>query len=92
MPAVERRGAEPARKGWGMTYAGLAKTWATLLIAIFAATLLSTMALATGAEAQAVGCTGQVVLDPGHGGTDPGAENKAFDQGEGRLYEEVART
>ncbi len=61
-----------------MTYAGLAKTWATLLIAIFAATLLSTMALATGAEAQAVGCTGQVVLDPGHGGTDPGAVNNKY--------------
>ena len=74
-----------------MTYAGLSKTWATLLIAIFAATLLSTMALATGAEAQAVGCTGQVVLDPGHGGTDPGAVNNKYNLKEKEQTLDVAK-
>ena len=59
-----------------MTYAGLFKAWATVLAAILVAILLSTIALTTGAEAQAAGCTGKVVLDPGHGGTDPGAVNK----------------
>src|SRR5215210_6140741 len=56
-----------------MTYANLIKAWATVLTAILVAILLSTMALTTGAEAQTAGCTGNVVLDPGHGGTDPGA-------------------
>jgi N-acetylmuramoyl-L-alanine amidase len=60
-----------------MTYAGLFKAWATVLAAIFVAILLSTIALTVGAEqARAAGCTGKVVLDPGHGGTDSGAVNK----------------
>jgi len=61
-----------------MTYAGLFKAWATVLTAILVAVLLSTIALTTGAEAQAAGCTGKVVLDPGHGGTDSGAVNKKY--------------
>ncbi|MBA2715205.1 MAG: N-acetylmuramoyl-L-alanine amidase, partial [Rubrobacteraceae bacterium] len=44
-----------------------------MLTAILVAILLSTIALTTGAEAQAGDCTGTVVLDPGHGGTDSGA-------------------
>ena len=59
-----------------MVYAGLFKAWATVLAAILVAILLSTIALTIGAEkARAAGCTGKVVLDPGHGGTDSGAVN-----------------
>ncbi|CAN5741936.1 hypothetical protein BH18ACT11_BH18ACT11_24400 [soil metagenome] len=61
-----------------MTYAGLFKTWATVLTAMLAAILLAVAAFTTGAEAQAAGCTGNVVLDPGHGGTDPGAVNTRY--------------
>jgi N-acetylmuramoyl-L-alanine amidase len=31
-----------------------------------------------GAEAQEIGCTGDVVLDAGHGGSDPGAVNSRY--------------
>ena len=61
-----------------MTHAGLFKTWATVLTAIFIAIVLSTTVHTTGAEAQAAGCAGRVVLDPGHGGTDPGAVNTTY--------------
>lgn len=61
-----------------MPHAGLFKTWATVLTAILVALLLSTAAFTTGAGAQEAGCTGQVVLDAGHGGTDPGAVNTKY--------------
>ena len=62
-----------------MTYAGLFKTWATVLIAILAAILLSVAAFTTGAGAQEQPpCSGKVVLDPGHGGTDSGAVNNGL--------------
>jgi N-acetylmuramoyl-L-alanine amidase len=61
-----------------MLYADLFKSWAAVLAAILVALLLSTAAFTTGAEAQDVGCKGQVVLDPGHGGTDPGAVNNTY--------------
>jgi N-acetylmuramoyl-L-alanine amidase len=61
-----------------MAYADLFKSWATVLAAILVALLLSTTAFTTGAEAQDVGCKGQVVLDPGHGGTDSGAVNNTY--------------
>jgi N-acetylmuramoyl-L-alanine amidase len=56
-----------------MTYANLFKVWATVLVAILAAILLSVAALTTGAGAQEASCSGKVVLDAGHGGTDSGA-------------------
>jgi N-acetylmuramoyl-L-alanine amidase len=56
-----------------MTYTGLFRMWATLLAAILAAILLSMAAFTTGAGAQEQPCSGKVVLDPGHGGTDWGA-------------------
>ena len=57
-----------------MTHAGLLKTWATVLAAILASILLSVAAFTTGAGAQEQSlCSGKVVLDPGHGGTDSGA-------------------
>src|SRR5215212_4379202 len=61
-----------------MTYAGLFKVWATVLVAILAAILLSVAAFTIGAAAQEAGCTGEVVLDAGHGGTDPGASNTEY--------------
>ena len=61
-----------------MTYAGLFKVWATVLVAILAAILLSVAAFTTGAAAQEAGCTGEVVLDAGHGGTDSGAVNNKY--------------
>ena len=57
-----------------MTYANLFKVWATVLVAIFAAILLSTAAFTTGAGAQVQPLSGKtVVIDPGHGGSDSGA-------------------
>jgi N-acetylmuramoyl-L-alanine amidase len=61
-----------------MTHAGFFKVWATVLAAILAAILLSATAFSTGAGAQEAGCRGQVVLDPGHGGTDSGAVNTKY--------------
>jgi len=61
-----------------MTYAGLFRVWATVLVAILAAILLSIAAFTTGAGAQETGCSGKVVLDAGHGGTDSGAVNTKY--------------
>jgi N-acetylmuramoyl-L-alanine amidase len=62
-----------------MTYTGLFRVWATVLAAILAAILLSMAAFTTGAGAQEQPpCSGKVVLDPGHGGTDPGAVNTKY--------------
>ena len=65
-----------------MTYADLYKAWATVLAAMLAALLLSTAAFSTGAEAQDANCKGDVVLDAGHGGTDPGAVNTEYSPAE----------
>jgi N-acetylmuramoyl-L-alanine amidase len=61
-----------------MTYANLFKVWATVLAAILAATLLSVAAFTTGARAQEQRCSGNVVLDAGHGGSDSGAVNAEY--------------
>jgi N-acetylmuramoyl-L-alanine amidase len=61
-----------------MTYAGLFKGWTTMLAAILVALLLLTAAPTRDAGAQEPGCKGQVVLDPGHGGTDSGAVNSKY--------------
>jgi N-acetylmuramoyl-L-alanine amidase len=61
-----------------MTYSGLFKVWTTVLAAILAATFLSIAVSTTGAEAQEGDCSGKVVLDAGHGGTDSGAVNTKY--------------
>jgi len=60
-----------------MTFIGLFRAWATVLVAMLAAILLTTAAFATGASAQPT-CSGKVVLDPGHGGSDSGAVNTKY--------------
>jgi N-acetylmuramoyl-L-alanine amidase len=76
-----------------MTYTKLFRVWATVLAAILAAILLSIAAFTTGATAQEQPpCSGKVVLDPGHGGTDSGAENKMYDLEEKNQTLNVANT
>jgi N-acetylmuramoyl-L-alanine amidase len=60
-----------------MTFTGLFRAWVTVLVAMLAAILLTTAAFATGAGAQPT-CSGKVVLDPGHGGSDSGAVNTKY--------------
>jgi N-acetylmuramoyl-L-alanine amidase len=63
-----------------LTYSSLFRTWATVLAAILAAILLTTAAFATGAGAQEQPpCSGKVVLDAGHGGSDSGAVYTKYD-------------
>ena len=62
-----------------MTYTDLFRVWATVLAAILAAILLSMAAFTTGVGAQEQPpCSGKVVLDAGHGGTDSGAVNTKY--------------
>jgi N-acetylmuramoyl-L-alanine amidase len=62
-----------------MVHTGLLRAWATVMAAILAAILLTTAAFATGAGAQEQPpCSGKVVLDAGHGGTDSGAVNTKY--------------
>ena len=76
-----------------MTYTNLFRVWTTVLAAILAAILLSLAAFTTGARAQEQPpCSGKVVLDPGHGGTDSVAENKMYDLEEKNQTLNVANT
>jgi N-acetylmuramoyl-L-alanine amidase len=62
-----------------MTYSSLFRAWATVLAAILGAIVLSVAAFTTGVGAQEQPpCSGKVVLDPGHGGTDSGAVNTKY--------------
>jgi N-acetylmuramoyl-L-alanine amidase len=61
-----------------VTYTDLIRAWATVMAAILAAILLTTAAFATGAGALLRPCSGKVVLDAGHGGTDSGAVNTKY--------------
>ena len=74
-----------------MTYPGLLRAWATVMAAILAAILLTTAAFATGAGAQEQPpCSGTVVLDAGHGGTDSGAVNTKYGLTEKEQTQDVA--
>jgi N-acetylmuramoyl-L-alanine amidase len=72
-----------------MARTGLFKVWATGLTAILAVILLFA-AFTTAAGAQEPPCTGDVVLDPGHGGTDSGAVNTKYGLTEKEQNLEVA--
>jgi N-acetylmuramoyl-L-alanine amidase len=72
-----------------MAHTGLFKVWAAGLTAILAVILLFA-AFTTGAGAQEPPCTGDVVLDPGHGGTDSGAVNTKYGLTEKEQNLEVA--
>ena len=74
-----------------MARSNLLKVWAPLLAAVLVASLLVAAALSTGAEAQEAGCTGQVVLDAGHGGSDSGAVNARYGLKEKEQTLDVAR-
>ena len=71
--------------------AELFKVWATLLGAVSVAAVLTAAALATGAQAQEAGCTGQVVLDAGHAGCDSGVVNAKYGLVEKEQTLDVAR-
>jgi N-acetylmuramoyl-L-alanine amidase len=66
------------------------KVWASILAAILVASLLAATAFARDAAAQDVGCRGDIVLDPGHGGNDTGAVNKTFNLKESEEVLKVA--
>ena len=74
-----------------MARAELFKVWASLLGAVSVAAVLTAAALATGAQAKEAGCTGQVVLDAGHGGSDSGAVNSRYGLVEKEQTLDVAR-
>lgn len=65
-----------------MVAAGSLKVRTLILTASLAASILVMSVWASAAGAQAggpeLGCTGQIVLDPGHGGTDTGASNSDY--------------
>ena len=73
-----------------MTGTGFLKAWAAILAAVLVAGLLAAMAFTPGAAAQDVGCRGDVVLDPGHGGSDSGAVNTAYNLKESEEVLKVA--
>ena len=74
-----------------MARAELFKVWASLLAAVCVAGVLAAAALANGAEAREAGCTGQVVLDAGHGDSDSGAINARYGLVEKEQTLDVAR-
>ena len=74
-----------------MARAELFKVWASLLAAVCVAGVLAAAVLANGAGAQEAGCTGQVVLDAGHGGSDSGAVNSRYGLVEKEQTLDVAR-
>lgn len=60
----------------------MAKVWSPRLtiavVSVLLAVLLAAAVLLPGAGAQEVNCTGDVVVDAGHGGTDSGASNARY--------------
>ena len=74
-----------------MARADLLRVWTSLLAAVLIASFLVVAALSTGAGAQEAGCRGQVVLDAGHEGSDPGAVNARYGLNEKDQALDVAR-
>ena len=60
-----------------MAQRSFSMVWACVISGVLVAGLLSALA-SPGAGAQEAGCRGQVVIDPGHGGSDSGAVNKTY--------------
>jgi hypothetical protein len=56
-----------------MAKATFLKVWASVLAAVLAAGLLAATTFTPGAAAQDAACEGDIVLDPGHSGSDTGA-------------------
>ena len=73
-----------------MTELSSLKAWASILAAALIAGLLAAMAFAPEVAAQDVGCRGDIVLDPGHGGSDTGAVNKTYNLKESEEVLKVA--
>lgn len=73
-----------------MTRRSFATVWAYVISAVLIAGLLLTLA-SPGAGAQEAGCRGQVVIDPGHGGSDSGAVNKTYGLAEKAQNLDVAK-
>jgi N-acetylmuramoyl-L-alanine amidase len=67
------------------------KAWASILVAILVAALLAAITFAPDATAQDIGCSGDIVLDPGHGGSDTGAQNKTYNLKESEEVLKVAK-
>jgi N-acetylmuramoyl-L-alanine amidase len=74
-----------------MTETSSLKAWASILAAVLVTGLLAAITFAPDATAQDVGCRGDIVLDPGHGGTDTGAENKTYNLKESGEVLKVAK-
>ncbi len=60
------------------------------MLAILTAVALASVAFSSGVAAQEIGCTGDVVLDAGHGGSDSGAVNLKYDLREEDVTLDVA--
>jgi N-acetylmuramoyl-L-alanine amidase len=73
-----------------MAEANPLKVWAWVLAAVLAAGLLAATTFAPGAAAQDAACKGDIVLDPGHGGSDTGAVNKTYNLKESEEVLKVA--
>lgn len=73
------------------TRAGLLSTWVSFLAVILLSAAVFVVTFAAGAGAREAGCKGQVVLDPGHGGSDTGAVNKTYGLTEKDQNLDVAR-
>jgi N-acetylmuramoyl-L-alanine amidase len=78
------------RRERGITEISFLKALASILAAVLVAGLLAAMAFAPGTAAQDFGCRGDIVLDPGHGGSDTGAVNKAYNLKESEEVLKVA--
>ena len=73
-----------------MAERSFSKVWAYMIPAVLVACLLAALA-SPGAGAREAGCRGQVVVDPGHGGSDSGAVNKTYGLTEKDQNLDVAR-
>lgn len=74
-----------------MARAELFEPWAPLPTAVSVAGVLAATTPSGGADPREAGCTWQVVLDAGHGGSDSGAANAKYGVVEEEQTPDVAR-